>query len=59
MRDDKFSVVDQNLFVHGLTGLRVVDASVIPLITSGNTSAPIMMVAEKAADIIIKSPSTK
>ena len=59
MGDDKFSVVDQNLFLHGLTGLRVVDASVSPLVTSGNTNAPTMMVAEKTEDIITNSPSTK
>jgi len=47
------SVVDQKLRVHGLAGLRVIDASVFPNITSGNTNAPTMMVAEKGADLIL------
>jgi choline dehydrogenase len=47
------AVVDSDLRVHDLAGLRVVDASVMPRITSGNTNAPAIMIAEKAADRIV------
>ena len=48
------SVVDPTTMkVHGLDGLRVVDASVMPFVTNGNIYAPVMMVAEKAADLIL------
>ena len=49
---DPSTVVDHQLRVKGFRNLRVVDASVMPKIVSGNTNAPIIMIAEKAADII-------
>lgn len=52
--DSTKSVVDARLRVHGVTGLRVVDASVFPFVTSGNTNAPTLMVAEKGADMILQ-----
>ncbi len=51
--DPAHAVVDQRLRVHGVTGLRVIDASIFPTITSGNTNAPTVMVAEKGAAMII------
>jgi choline dehydrogenase len=52
---DPGSVVDAELRVHGVQGLRVVDASVMPTITSGNTNAPVLMIAERAAEWIARS----
>ena len=54
--DDPEAVVDNELRVHGIDGLRVVDCSVFPLIPSGNTHAPVVAVADRASDLILGKP---
>ncbi|MCB4434981.1 choline dehydrogenase [Alteromonas sp. McT4-15] len=56
MGEDDMAVVDSDTKVHGIKGLRVVDSSIFPTIPNGNLNAPTIMVAEKAADIILGKP---
>jgi choline dehydrogenase-like flavoprotein len=52
MGTDDDAVVDEQLRVRGVEGLRVADASIMPLITGGNTNAPVIMIGERAADLV-------
>ena len=59
MGHDRMAVVDDQLRVHGLQGLRVIDASVMPTVTSTNTNAPTIMIAEKGAAMIAEEARQK
>jgi len=53
-RSDPLAVVDERLRVHGVSSLRVVDCSIMPTLVSGNTNAPVVMLAERAADFMLQ-----
>ncbi|MDO9413988.1 MAG: choline dehydrogenase [Pseudolabrys sp.] len=58
MGSDPAAVVDKRLRVHGISGLRVIDASIMPTVVSGNTNAAVVMIAEKGADMVLEDAAT-
>ena len=59
MGHDETAVVDEHLRVHGIDGLRVADASIMPVVTSGNTNAATIMIGEKTADLMLSPPPSQ
>ncbi len=55
MGQDPMAVVDNELRVHGIAGLRIADASITPTLTSGNTNAPCIMIGEKCAEMVLRA----
>ncbi|MEP1593339.1 MAG: GMC oxidoreductase, partial [Halieaceae bacterium] len=59
MGSDELAVVDDRLRVHGIAGLRVADASIMPRVVAGNTHAPTVMIAERCADMVLQDAGIK
>ena len=59
MGSDPMAVVDSELRVHGIAGLRIADASIMPTLTSGNTNAPSIMIGEKCAEMVLAAAEAR